>query len=70
MKRNIARILSGSNPLKIIRRINIESGDTTETFPSDFPTVERKQVMEVLELAGRILTTDEPVAGEYCSMIV
>jgi uncharacterized protein (DUF433 family) len=40
----------------------IESGDTIEGFLSDFPTVKRKQVIEVLELAERILTTDEPVA--------
>ena len=40
----------------------LESGDTIENFLSDFPTVKREQVIEVLELAEHALTSNEPVA--------
>lgn len=39
----------------------LESGDTIENFLSDFPTVKREQVIEVLELAEHALTSNEPV---------
>ncbi len=34
----------------------LESGDTIENFLSDFPTVKKEQVIEILELAEHILT--------------
>ncbi len=40
----------------------LESGDTIENFLNDFPTVKREQVIEVLEWAERILTTDDTIA--------
>jgi uncharacterized protein (DUF433 family) len=33
----------------------LESGDTIEHFLSDFPTVKKEQVIEVLELAEHLL---------------
>ena len=36
----------------------LESGDTIENFLTDFPTVKREQVIEVLEWAERALTAD------------
>lgn len=38
----------------------VESGDTIENFLSDFPTVKREQVIEVLETAEHVLTSIEP----------
>ena len=40
----------------------LESGDTIENFLSDFPTVKREQVIEVLEWAERVLTADASIA--------
>lgn len=40
----------------------MESGDTIENFLLDFPTVKREQVIEVLELAEHLLTSNEPTA--------
>ena len=40
----------------------LESGDTIENFLSDFPTVKKEQVIEILELAERVLTTDVSAA--------
>jgi len=40
----------------------LESGDTIENFLKDFPTVKREQVIEVLEWAERVLTTDTAAA--------
>jgi uncharacterized protein (DUF433 family) len=39
----------------------IESGDTIDNFLSDFPTVKREQVIEVLETAEQALTPHERV---------
>lgn len=39
----------------------IESGDTIENFVSDFPTVKKEQVIEVLELAEHMLTSNASV---------
>ncbi|MBU1299035.1 MAG: DUF433 domain-containing protein [Bacteroidetes bacterium] len=36
----------------------LESGDTIENFLSDFPTVKRDQVIEVLEIAERVLISN------------
>jgi len=40
----------------------IESGDTIENFIGDFPTVKREQVIEVLELAERVLNLEAVAA--------
>jgi len=40
----------------------LESGDTIENFLTDFPTVKREQVIEVLEVAEHVLTSNEPAA--------
>lgn len=40
----------------------LESGDTIENFLNDFPTVKKEQVIEILELAEHILTTNIPAA--------
>ncbi len=40
----------------------LESGDTIENFLKDFPTVKREQVIEVLEWAERVLTTEAAAA--------
>ncbi len=39
----------------------LESGDTIENFLSDFPTVKREQVIEVLEIAEHVLISNESV---------
>lgn len=37
----------------------MECGDTTENFLSDFPTVKREHVIEVIELAEHLVTSKE-----------
>ncbi len=39
----------------------LESGDTIENFLSDFPTVKRDQVIELLEVAEHALTSNVTV---------
>ena len=36
----------------------MESGDNIENFLSDFPTVKREQVIELLEIAEHVLTSN------------
>jgi uncharacterized protein (DUF433 family) len=38
---------------------HLESGVSLDEFLSDFPTVSREQAVEVLELAGEILTSSK-----------
>lgn len=37
----------------------IETGETFETFLRDFPTVTKKQALEVLEMAEHLLTSEK-----------
>jgi uncharacterized protein (DUF433 family) len=37
----------------------LESGESLESFLSDFPTVERAQVLEVLELSEELVVSHE-----------
>jgi uncharacterized protein (DUF433 family) len=38
---------------------HLEDGISMDEFLSDFPTVTRKQAIEVLELAGKVLTNKD-----------
>lgn len=38
---------------------HLESGITIDAFLDDYPTVSREQVVQVLELVGKLFTTDK-----------
>jgi len=38
---------------------HLESGITIEGFLDDYPTVSKEQVVQVLEMAGQLFTTDK-----------
>ena len=38
---------------------HLESGITIDAFLDDYPTVSKKQVIQVLELVGQLFTTDK-----------
>ena len=38
---------------------HLESGITIDAFLDDYPTVSKEQVIQVLELAGHLFTTDK-----------
>ena len=38
---------------------HLESGLTIDQFLDDYPTVKKKQVIEVLELAGKLFSSDD-----------
>ena len=60
-----SNILSGtpvSNGTRVPVEIlfdHLESGLTIDQFLDDYPTVKKKQVIEVLELAGKLFSSDD-----------